>query len=66
MSNLKKTLVAFLLTLVAEALVVWIALALIGSFTATTMLLAAIAILLFMGLVAVVYAGRPVTGHVRS
>ncbi|MDR8399206.1 hypothetical protein NE850_23065 [Paraburkholderia sp. USG1] len=66
MSGLKKTLVAFLLTLLAEALAVWIALALTGSFTAITMLLSAIAILLFMGVVAVVYVGRPVAGHVRS
>jgi len=55
MSDFKKTVVAFLLTMTAEALTVWIALALSGGLEPVNMLLSAIAILLFMGLVTVIY-----------
>ncbi|CAE6802926.1 hypothetical protein R75461_05275 [Paraburkholderia nemoris] len=58
MSNFKRTLVAFVLTLGAEALAVWIVLALSGGLQPVTMLLSAIAVLLFIGLVAVIY-GMP-------
>ncbi|WP_158935074.1 hypothetical protein [Burkholderia sp. S171] len=55
MSDFKKTVVAFMLTMTAEALAVWIWLALSDGFEPVTMLLSAIAVLLFMGLTTVVY-----------
>jgi NO-binding membrane sensor protein with MHYT domain len=59
MNGLKKTLLAFVLTIAAETLALWIVLALSDGFNPVAMMLSAIAVLLFIGIVAVIYVGLP-------